>query len=277
MRRRTLISGSFSASPGSPEPPDPVPPDPPPDPALLWLPSQLNPALWLDAQDLSEPSPWTDSSGNGNNATTNQGTVTLAANSIGSFQAVDFSSNGRQQLATHIFGTNFRIRTDLIVCRANAVVSNCHIYGQGYPEFGGNELNFSHGFYTNADSLLIFRSNNTILSSDFNASNNTFIALHHCYENVGAFISELWINGELSNSSTDLVAPWTHSVSYLGKSTGSVFEHWNGSVGMAISTLSAAPPEDIDRLFGYAAHRWNLASVLPSAHPYKSSPPTMEA
>jgi len=32
---------------------------------------------------------------------------------------------------------------------------------------------------------------------------------------------------------------------------------------------------DIDRIFGYFAHRWALTSALPSGHPYKTMPPTL--
>lgn len=32
---------------------------------------------------------------------------------------------------------------------------------------------------------------------------------------------------------------------------------------------------EIDKLFGYAAHRWGLTSSLPGGHPYKTSPPTL--
>lgn len=50
---------------------------------------------------------------------------------------------------------------------------------------------------------------------------------------------------------------------------GDMYETLTGS-GAAL--LSAG---EIDKLFGYAAHRWGLTSLLPALHPYKSVAPTV--
>jgi hypothetical protein len=49
---------------------------------------------------------------------------------------------------------------------------------------------------------------------------------------------------------------------------------FNGRIA-EVGCCVALPTEDeVDRLFGYMAHRWGLADNLPVGHPYKALPPT---
>lgn len=51
--------------------------------------------------------------------------------------------------------------------------------------------------------------------------------------------------------------------------------HSNVSLAEFFVGLTLPSSPEIDRLFGYAAHRWGLTGNLDSGHPYKTSPPTV--
>jgi hypothetical protein len=46
-----------------------------------------------------------------------------------------------------------------------------------------------------------------------------------------------------------------------------------GLIGTMIVMRAADYNANIEKLEGWAAHHWNMASVLPAAHPYKAAPP----
>lgn len=48
-----------------------------------------------------------------------------------------------------------------------------------------------------------------------------------------------------------------------------------GDIDLAAILVSNVntPSPDIDKLFGWAAHKWGLTASLPAGHPYKTSPP----
>jgi hypothetical protein len=48
----------------------------------------------------------------------------------------------------------------------------------------------------------------------------------------------------------------------------------NVSLAELISSRALPNASEIDKLFGYAAHRWGLTGNLPALHPYKTVPPT---
>lgn len=88
-----------------------------------------------------------------------------------------------------------------------------------------------------------------------------------------------YVNGELdgtvsaqfdaAGNTSDTAALTT----YVGRNTaGSGF--FKGSIASLIGGSSTLTTEEIARLFGSYAHRYNLTAALPSNHPYKYVPPT---
>jgi hypothetical protein len=96
--------------------------------------------------------------------------------------------------------------------------------------------------------------------------------------------NSMWVNGvELSNKtvsftySNNLPQPW-----YVGGVTGSILswlsdpgtDHMNGGLYEIMNFTSTLVTADRQKVEGYLAWKYGVASNLPAGHPYKSSPPT---
>ncbi len=96
--------------------------------------------------------------------------------------------------------------------------------------------------------------------------------------------TSMWVNGvELSNKSVsftysnNLAQPW-----YVGGVTGTILtplsdpgtDHMNGSMYEIMNFTSTLVTADRQKVEGYLAWKYGVASNLPVSHPYKSSPPT---
>lgn len=92
----------------------------------------------------------------------------------------------------------------------------------------------------------------------------------------------IYINGELDTSGSVTSAGTTSNTDAVG-SSGVPLVVGNNAGGTTNADIDLAElicnvdqvldTDDIDNLFGYAAHRWGLASELPAEHPYKDAPP----
>ena len=95
-------------------------------------------------------------------------------------------------------------------------------------------------------------------------------AMHLGQRNASGLRSGL--NGVLSAYSTTSLNLTSGAIS-VGTATNGV----DGPVNGKLAALVVGPfsDSDIDKLFGWAAHEYNLAANLPADHPYKSTPPTI--
>lgn len=71
------------------------------------------------------------------------------------------------------------------------------------------------------------------------------------------------------NTSDTDSAQWT----LCGSATGG--SSFVGDLAMAMAGAGSLLTTDIDRIFGWAAHRYGLAGSLPGGHPYKSAAPSL--
>lgn len=91
----------------------------------------------------------------------------------------------------------------------------------------------------------------------------------------------VYVNGEMTAENASLTSTGntsdTNDTSYPTIGTGYIAGVEAPSLAdMACYILGAGslPSDDeIDKLFGWAAHYWGLESELPSGHTYKSAPP----
>lgn len=90
----------------------------------------------------------------------------------------------------------------------------------------------------------------------------------------------LYINGALDAS---VSGAWTaggntSNTASQGVSLGGTLSEaafFQGSIAEVFAGVGIPSSDSIDKTFGYAAHRWGLASLLDVSHPYKSAPPTL--
>ena len=89
-------------------------------------------------------------------------------------------------------------------------------------------------------------------------SANLAVRIHGTEESSGSFLDA----GTTTN---------THSQGgALGSGTNGLAFLSDGGLAEVLIQPSLA---DVERIEGYLAHEWGLTAVLPSGHPYKSSPP----
>ena len=89
----------------------------------------------------------------------------------------------------------------------------------------------------------------------------------------------LYVNGDLDADNSSAWASGSNTPNTLsnGATVGGIDSeaaYFLGDVAELFAVRDAAPSsDDVDKIFGYAAHRWGLTSLLPAAHPYKTTPP----
>ena len=95
-------------------------------------------------------------------------------------------------------------------------------------------------------------------------------------------LKHIYVNGELSDSTTTTVGSTSNSNSNedfcIGArrlSDGTYYRYANFKMLEMVFGNTAITSGEIDKLFGHAAHEYQLTSKLPSNHPYKTLIPTI--
>jgi hypothetical protein len=290
-----LTASLPSAHPYKSSPPGPVPTSTPtptptatptvtetptPAPQGSWLPTNLTSslALWLDASDSStitlngtKVSQWRDKSGNVRHA--NQSDSALQPN---------YTSAG-------LNGKNV-----VTLSQDNLAVTSLVLTGTGWHAFAVASLSSSsNGFgrlltlkissntndFDNANSWVpIYRnsSSNAIAAIQSSGSTSTSAVT---YNQSYIFSSEIlssglniYKNGVLSGTKGSATSLNTTSGLQIGQALGANGEKWDGLVAEVIF-ISSTLQSDREKVEGYLAHKWGLASYLAAGHPYKNSAP----
>jgi hypothetical protein len=83
-------------------------------------------------------------------------------------------------------------------------------------------------------------------------------------------------NSDESATLTNMTAANSQAVAHRTPDFGSnSASYFAGDIAEFIFGTGTLSTDDIDKLFGYLAHRWGLQADLPGGHPYKSTPPTL--
>lgn len=227
----------------------------------LWSPSQLNTAVWFDANDSStittdsagNISQWSDKSGNNRHAAQGTDNMRPRYRESGLDGRGTISFDGSDDIL-NIGGADFLIRSAYAIINAN----------DGTP----------------------FSAFNRVLSSP------TDPKIHALYAESGAanFISSLPQTGAVSNTfytdgaeSIDFTALSDHKmVGAIGNSDSSArgdwklggpANMWNGDIVELITLTTALSTSDRQKLEGYLAWKWGVEIRLSTTHPYRYHPP----
>ena len=94
-----------------------------------------------------------------------------------------------------------------------------------------------------------------------------------CFDYAGATLS-IRLNGEVKSSGAFDTPGTTSDTNSRRASFGSglVTNIFNTS-GQLAEMVVATAMSDIEKIEGYIAHKWGLASLLPAGHPYKEQRP----
>jgi len=263
----------------------------PPEPGGLWTPNDLdNCVLWLDPSDSSTVTveaglvaEITDKMGNYNFNNTDSATrPVLLPNGVNGLDVIDFGAS-------------------LKFISSNSARSLFRNSGYGGLFFvtqstgGSNSQNilwYSSSTSAFASMVRVFNQNSRLNLAGRRLPGGAFQSL-----NVGLFTAnetqifggeykwqaarlDGWINGSLINS----LVPYQQSGNLedansidnprIGSNTNNT-DSFTGKLCEMLVVKDVPPTQDdIDRIFGYFAHKWGATSYLPTDHPYKTEPPT---
>ena len=251
-----------------------------------WAPTQITGCLlWLDANDPNGNGSlvsngtvltrWVDKSGSNNTLTANGSPVYTNYNSR---NAIFINSNHLSNASsmavanTTIFfvlsistpindksyfqmganpnsggGDTTTFFSDVNVTRPGGNGTGRLYYGDG----GGNQMSISFPTATSADVVPYFIQTARITSAP---------------------IVQNYVNSALSNSKTGTVARVNQTGVIVGSSNGGW--QWTGYFSEVIIFNTALSVANQQKVEGYLAWKWNLASSLPSSHPFKLFPPS---
>ena len=251
-----------------------------------WTPDRLGAKLtnWYDASDASTLTlsgsivvEWRDKSGNGRHLNTDSDTSkrpSFGATAFNSLPGVDYGSFQKWQQTSQNQGISGEYNVTFFMAHSTASASILGIY-------------WSHGANASANAfsyLLGYNVNEAILSLEISQELGAFAwpGLAPKVVSGGKFGNlpsdyRLWGNGvpltktfenfDTTQNTTDTPLRIT-----TGPSLGGGADQRVGEMVFAFGhALSDAERQNVE---GYLAHRWNLASELPSNHPHKANAPT---
>jgi hypothetical protein len=238
----------------------------------LWTPALIETALWLDAADSATitlesgaVAQWADKSGNARHA---------AQSSAGSRPVVSTASiNSKDAL---LFSSDFLSIAGALPVTAE--MAEFVVFGRASTgvlsmPLGGSTANSPpYGIQIYTDNIAYSALNATaggyVTHGSVGATGIFQSALQRNATTAQLFIHGTSLGGSLPVGSADGANPIT--------TVGARASSYHNGLIAEIITLAATPTTETRQLVeGYLAHKWGIASSLPTGHPYKDSPPAL--
>jgi hypothetical protein len=242
-----------------------------------WTPSNLVMAAWYDASasntvtaSVGKVSRWADKSGSGNHATngaaaTQPGTGTRT---IGGRNAIEFGLGGTKRFLAMSNSVDFVDRCVIGVFAIDTTGVSAQFIGS--PDGSNKQI----GYGTNRWRIAAAGNNWINGATGDVATTNTYDNAPHMVSYEGGSTLKFFIDGaqDLSTEGRENTAAYgLQTLGMFSPSASTAF--FDGLMGELIILASIPSPGDRQMLEGYLAHKWGIASNLPSNHPYKSAAP----
>jgi len=246
----------------------------------LWNPLGVGPTLglWLDAADAStitlngsNVSAWADKSGNGNDIVNSTAGIqpTYVTNGV-EFAATQYLSKSDQSNMLNSSGTHSCFMISDLVDPATSSSSFPRFFSN-YSTAIGTLARRPDWYYRLSPPALLFTTSTTG-GSQIPLSGALGLSL---VEQIQAPLGQQsFLNGTLSATFT---APYPDTETTPAYLTVSNFNDTNNNfIFREFVFVNEEVSADTRYLIeGYLAHKWGIASLLPAAHPYKTTPPMM--
>ena len=277
-----------------------------PAPAMSWSPAQLASVQgWWDASDLTtitlsgtSVTQWRDKSPNGIHADAPATAPIIVYRGLGPKAVIRFSRNSFLRIAYTSFGANPSVARALF---QNASAGSIIAIVRAIPADLGNTNRIIFNASTNTGGIYRFALDWNItqlnrpnlygqrldggsfsgLITGTNLVNN--LTLVHSQINFGAATAQINVNGAMtptaqSNSfgtAGNTSNTPSQSLAIGGYMTGATTGAglFGGEIAELIISNTIWSTEDRQKLEGYLAWKWEEVALLPSNHPYKTSPP----
>jgi hypothetical protein len=252
----------------------------------LWTPAEITTALWLDASDSgtltlsgSDVTQWADKSGNGRHATPPiSAKPTWTASGINSIGSVVFPASAAP-LVTPSFSNPAGadgITIAMVLEKTGEPVnfSNPLTKGATNTEWSIVLENAANGAKSNLRNNLT-TGNTAKSSTNFGTSTPRVVSGYIANSGIAQFFTG---NPEGTQGSATR-SFGSSSVLTIGSSPDSTYtaNRFQGRIGEIILIHGDITTATRQKLEGYLAHKWGLASSLPIGHPYKSAAPYLYA
>lgn len=239
-----------------------------------WSPALLSPQVWLDATTATVNTGTVSIVNTGSGGGTMSGLAALTPNGISTRQTVTFTG-GAQKLAGTYANTGATLnaffvgKSSTVSQAAWSGMMSVWQTGQNYDYnnsvsavlFGQNSST-SNSIYTQRTAPLSITTSGTltnpfVAATVFDGSTNTLFL-------NGAPATSVASTGNFSTGNIVLGNRWDGGVSSNG---------WKGNFGEAIICNANLSTSDRQKIEGYLAHRWGMATSLVDGHPYKLAAP----
>jgi hypothetical protein len=258
----------------------------------LWSPIILNPALWLDAADISTisvatgVSEWRDKSGFNRHAAQATGSLQPAyqATGLNGLPTINWGTVAFNSVGKVLYTPSFNIGTSniaasFVVARANSGISN---YVRILVNNSASPLGYSLwylGSGNSANTLLSIAGTATV-GTDITFSGITSPFIMASYANTGGLAASN-LQTRLNGGST--VVTRTDATGTVGGTNQLVIGavesayppagtySWQGVISEIVHFNSALTASQIQLIEGYLAWKWGIPPV--STHPYANRPP----
>lgn len=258
----------------------------------LWTAAQEGADLWFAPESEYTGGTWRDISGNTDHFTQGTAGNQPTASTVGSLAALDFDGttdfldapaaaldtfndvNKAWVLAVyrHDVADVSDTERPLYTAANNSTASRVYL-GVGSTTSGAANKIYFGGRRLDADSFAYSGFGPALTAGQ--------VTILLGYMDWTARTAEIWLDGEQEATASSL---WTGSGNTsatdsasmrIGGNTGaSPIRFLNGRVAELVVGTSELSSDDIDKLFGWAAHKHGLEGNLPGDHPYKSTAPT---
>lgn len=257
---------------------------------VLWTPAQLSTAAWFDGDDAGTitldsgaVSQWADKSGNARHASqaTASNRPSVAAGVMNGRDVIRFDGFSDFLATASFFGPAGSLGVTL------AMVLNKT----------AEPVNYSNPItkgLTNSEWSIVMSSNSTAITDTtmrrrifwrHTTGANQTVRLDTAYGLDGPIIFTgtmrdsgiaAWRSGSPDGTATSASKTLNQNTPLrIGDSSDFHANRFQGDIAEVVLIHSVPTPEDRQKLEGYLAHKWGLAALLPSDHPYKSSAPTV--
>jgi Divergent InlB B-repeat domain/MAM domain, meprin/A5/mu len=238
-----------------------------------WLPTDMTCAAWYDASTASINAGTVTVTNAGIQGGTISGPAALAANGIGTLQAVNFNATTRYLTGDY---TNTTATLTAFYVGKSLNTSQTAYAGMMSVWQNGQASDFN-----NLGSSVLLNQNNATVNSVQTYRNaalsSTTATLTNGFLAVTVFTGStntLYLNGTPATGVASSANFNTGKIVIGARWQTSVFNNfWNGNFGEAIICNTNLNVSDRQKIEGYLAHKWGLVAQLPTNHPYATQSP----
>jgi hypothetical protein len=242
-----------------------------------WTPADMTLSAWYDASDASTitakgsaVSQWADKSGNNNHAAQTNGTnqPKTGTRMLGTHNVIEF--DGKDDYLDMLSGINMNSDKMAIIVATDDAETDAARFALAhntgnfqvcrYNSYGAK----NYGTAANTNPWLNDGIGDVLSNGTYNASGGICI-----FEFGDPF--KLYADGTQDTKTEGLETSTAYTASRIGARDNGEGS-WDGSIA-EIMILNIPMETDRQKLEGYLAHKWEIATNLPVDHPYKTDPP----